>query len=61
MDWVSLLNKDGVSWAEAPKPFFIHRCKTQTTGWIGFMQVQRCACGGSKIDDGPWIERNSRR
>jgi hypothetical protein len=37
-----LENWNGVRWNEAPKPFFIHRCKAQTRGWSGLTEILRC-------------------
>ena len=54
---------DGIPWHEAPLPPRFHRCKPQTKGWVGFSQVNRCACGAIK-DVGTqrgWCEKNSRR
>lgn len=52
----------GVPWAEAPIPPRIHRCYAHTTGWIGFDQIQRCACGAIRNTRfNGWLEKNSRR
>jgi hypothetical protein len=54
---------DGIPWYDAPRPFWLHRCKVQTYGYVGmFDYVERCACGairrgGTRF----WFERNSRR
>jgi hypothetical protein len=51
----------GVTWYDAPKPRRWHRCKVQTSGWIGFDLVERCACGAIRRNGrGGWFERNSR-
>ena len=53
---------NGVPWFEAPTPRRWHRCRAQTIGWLGFEQVERCACGA--IRGGgyrTWLERNSSR
>lgn len=51
----------GVCWYEARLPMRWHRCRVQTSGWIGFMRVVRCACGAISLNGGRWRERNSRR
>lgn len=52
----------GVSWADAPIPSRFHRCYAHTTGWAGFDQVQRCACGAIRNTRfRGWLEKNSRR
>jgi hypothetical protein len=55
-------NLNGVSWFDAPAPFWVHRCKAQTVGWVGFFtSVERCACGSVRLDGRRWMERNARR
>lgn len=53
----------GVPWNEAPLPPRMHKCWAQTTGWIGFEQVQRCACGALRNPrfGGGWLDKNSSR
>jgi len=64
---LELVHKDGVSWMDAPRPFYLHRCRAQSEGWLGLhLQVVRCACGAIAMPDRPWdkpkwMERNSRR
>jgi hypothetical protein len=53
---------NAVTWAEAPIPRRLHRCRRQTVGVVRFFTlIERCACGAARIDGGPWIEKNSRR
>lgn len=55
-------HRDGLPWFEAPLPPRIHRCSTQTSGWVGLHLVVRCACGAIRRDsDRWWSDRNSRR
>lgn len=55
-------HKNGIPWHEAKLPFWIHRCKPQTRGWMGyFRSVDRCACGAVRRDEGHWFEKNERR
>lgn len=60
-NWIEHL--DGIPWYKAPIPRRWHRCKPQTKGWLRyFTRVQRCACGGIRMDGHHgWAERNSRR
>ena len=52
---------DGISWADAPVPPRLHRCKAQTQGLLSSGWVYRCACGAIS-SDGRWgSRRNSRR
>lgn len=53
-----------MEWWEAPVPRWWHRCQVYTKGVIGLggrVQVRRCACGAIKLDQGPWLERNTRK
>lgn len=52
---------DGIPWHEAPIPRRLHRCKVQTAGTLVGSEIDRCACGGIRWDNGIWFERNSRR
>ena len=54
-------DKDGISWHEAPKPFWLHRCRPQTYGYIGSDRVDKCACGGFRFNGEAWTARNTRR
>jgi hypothetical protein len=54
-------HRNGVAWHEAKRPFPLHKCRAQTTGYIGISEVQRCACGG--IRNGKhhgWLRKNER-
>lgn len=51
----------GVRWHEAPLPRRWHRCWAQTTGWYGVTRVERCACGGIRLDGRRWSDRNASR
>ena len=53
---------DGIAWHDAPIPPHLHRCHPQTTGWIGFDQIQRCPCGAIRNTRfRGWLEKNTRR
>lgn len=52
---------DGTPWHRAPQPWRWHRCRPHTTGTLNGKRIQRCACGGLRADNGPWIARNERR
>jgi hypothetical protein len=58
---VEVAHVGGLPWHEAPRPRRWHFCRPQTFGWIGFDQVDRCACGASRANGGRWVRRNSRR
>jgi hypothetical protein len=53
-------NLDGVSWADAPRPRWWHRCRAQTTAMLDRAFISRCACGASRVNGGWWYGRNSR-
>lgn len=56
------VHRDGIAWYEAKPPSLLHKCQAQTTGFIGFTEMQRCACGA--IWDTTyrnWIYKNQRR
>jgi len=55
-------HRDGTPWDEAPMPSRWHRCSAQTSSWLGFDQVLRCACGAIRNTRFKgWLEKNSRR
>lgn len=52
----------GIPWYEAPIPRRWHKCRPQTTGWVGyFTPVLRCACGAIKYDRDKWRNKNTRK
>ena len=53
-------SRNGVAWADAPKPKRRHTCWDQTRGLMHASPVARCACGAIRLDNGRWRERNSR-
>ena len=56
------VHRDGIAWYEAEPPALLHKCTAQTTGFIGFTQMQRCACGAIWDSTfGNWIQKNQRR
>lgn len=58
-----LEHRDGVAWHDAKRPFPIHLCSPQTEGWVGFTQVQRCACGAMRTNRSVaarWHDKNQR-
>lgn len=56
-------HSDGWAWNEVPVPARWHRCWPQSAGSCGpFQMIERCPCGGTRIDQtGPWWGRNRRR
>lgn len=55
-------HRDGIPWSTAPLPRIWHLCRAQTRGWVNLRDFsQYCACGGTRIGDGRWENRNSRR
>lgn len=48
------------AWLLAPLPRRLHRCRVIQSGFLGRL-VERCACGAIRVDNGSWMERNSRR
>lgn len=58
---VTMESLGGVNWADAPLPSRWHRCTAQTRGWIGLDYTERCACGASRHERGPWIRKNETR
>ena len=54
-------HRGGVWWHEAPIPPADHECWVQTSGWLNSMRVERCACGGTRLNRrGDWFDRNTR-
>lgn len=53
-------NLDGIHWADAPIPWRWHRCHKWSRAYFDTGYVERCACGGIRVNLGPWLERNSR-
>lgn len=55
-------HRGGIPWGDAPVPRTWHLCRAQTQGWVNLRDwSQICACGGTRIGNGPWQDRNSRR
>lgn len=54
-------HRDGIPWHEAKRPFPLHKCQAQTTGFVGLSEVQRCACGSIRNGaNGYWLRKNDR-
>lgn len=54
-------HRDGIPWYEAPVPRRLHRCTWQSSGWVGFHQIVRCACGAYyDASRKRWFDRNQR-
>jgi hypothetical protein len=51
----------GRPWWQAPLPKKWHRCKAWSIIIMPDASVERCACGGIRIDHRMWVERNQRR
>ena len=51
----------GVAWYEHKKPFVLHRCWGQTTGWFSLTFYERCPCGAIRRDGRKWYGKNSRK
>lgn len=61
LEKVKIEHLNGVSWIRALKPRRWHRCKPQTRGATGTINlIERCACGAIRLDGRYWFERNSR-
>jgi hypothetical protein len=60
MDDIEIEHVGGVAWHQAPIPRRWHRCRAQTYGQHGLDQIERCACGGIRLNGQVWLERNSR-
>jgi len=53
---------DGMSWDMAPLPRRLHRCTPQTRGKTDRVaSIERCACGATALNNGPFFDKNSRR
>jgi hypothetical protein len=49
------------AWFNAPLPPRLHECSAVQSGHVASGSFcERCACGGSRRNGGPWMERNSR-
>lgn len=55
-----IAHRGGTPWHDAPKPRRLHRCRVQTSGWVGFTFYERCACGAVRMDRRAWFDRNTR-
>lgn len=42
-------------------PGWFHRCRTIRSGTVSGVFVERCACGGTRMDSGPWVHKNENR
>jgi hypothetical protein len=61
-DMPGFAHRDGVWWHDAPLPPRWHRCQPWSRGVTpSFTRVERCACGATRLDGGPWLERNQTR
>jgi hypothetical protein len=58
----SIEHRNGIDWFDAPTPPRSHECFVQTSAWIGFDQVQRCACGAIRNPGfgDMWMDRNQK-
>lgn len=56
----SIRHADGRAWWQRRIPRRWHRCHPATSGWLTFDFIERCACGGIRMNDGGWFDRNSR-
>lgn len=56
-----IVHVDGIAWTDAPIPPRWHFCRTQTYGFLGFVLMERCACGARRRGGRSWLNRNSRR
>lgn len=62
IDDIDIQHVDGVAWYDAPLPPRLHRCQTQTSGWLRILtKVERCACGAMRVDGNGWANKNERR
>lgn len=63
--WIVVVNRNNVPWYDARIPRRAHRCKAQTSGWHGLVQIERCACGAVRdVYRGSWsswVWKNTRR
>lgn len=60
---LGITHGNGIPWYQAPRPHRWHRCQPWTAGATAELGlVERCACGGIRLDgNGPWMKRNQRR
>lgn len=50
---------DGVLWADAKNPFWVHRCWAQSRGTVAGAYVERCACGATKLNHSRfWFDKH---
>lgn len=52
------------TWFDCPPPPRRHVCWPQSGGWHHIFAdswFERCPCGAQRLDDGPWLLRNSYR
>lgn len=56
----SVSQAEASAWMRAPLPLRFHRCVPTTTALLITGRVERCACGGIRLDGGMWLRRNSR-
>jgi hypothetical protein len=54
------MNRDGISWSDAPAPPRKHECRPQSSGSIGRGVIARCACGAMRFNGSAWRDRNRR-
>lgn len=63
-DGLTVHDRDGIDWYDAPKPWFLHRCVVQTRAWAEGIRIERCACGAINFNPEKfgthWEERNRR-
>lgn len=53
---------EGISWADAPTPRWLHRCAPQTRAWLRDHYTQRCSCGAARnVVQGRWTRKNEVR
>lgn len=61
-DRVPFTHEDTIPWDRMRLPRRFHRCWVQSWGSCGpFEMVERCPCGATRLDGGPWLHKNSRR
>lgn len=62
MDDADIKHRYGIPWWQYPPPPIEHECRPQTSGWVGLLQVVRCACGARLTSrQRTWLDRNTRR
>jgi hypothetical protein len=45
---------NGLHWADAPTPCWLHRCRAQTRAQLGRRYVEQCACGAMRRRERGW-------